>query len=410
MRIALLGPSADDIGGLASRVFATILGLAAAGHDIEVFVEGRGAVPAAIAAKTGIRMRSFGNGWEFDRWYSRTNTAKLITGTGARVLAQRSLVAALCERHLREPFDVVYRLSTIELFTLGSALARLPPLVVHPGTHAAGELRWHWRERHLALQQEPRSRFGVQSGFLATRAAIQLRDLPRASAVIALSQHFAAELERDYRIRPERLHVVPNPIDLNRFKPEPATSGPSEEPVRVLFVAHMSVRKGVEQIVALTHRLGDLAGRLMIECVGGARLFSDYRHLLRDLNPLVASYRGGLSRDGTTAVYQGAGFALQPSWYEPFGNSVGEALASGIPVITSREVGASEGIDPRVARTHESGDLAMLELHVRALLTEVEAGAGPALAALARTEAQRRFSIETVTDGIIDALAWAAER
>ena len=410
VRIALLGPRPLDIGGLPYRVLNTILGLAEAGHEVEVFAEGHDLVPDSIDDAASVRIHSFGRAWEYDQWYSRNDTTKLLTGTAARVLAQRDLVKGLLQRHRDRPFDVVYRLSLIELFSLGPALKALPPLVLHPGTHAAGELRWHWRERRLALGAENPVRFASAHAYLAARALIQRHDLPRARAVVALSDHFAAELRRDYRISADRLHVVPNPINLDRFRPGPPDAVDPGQTIRALFVAAMAVRKGVEQIVALSHRLGDLAGQLTIECVGGARLFSDYRHLLRDLNPAVAFYRGYLSPVETAEAYRKAHFALQPSRYEPFGNSVGEALSSGLPVVASREVGASERLDPRVARLHDGGDLGGLERRVRALLTDLRSGQGAELSALARVEAERRFSIDAVTAAIVQVLELAARR
>jgi glycosyltransferase involved in cell wall biosynthesis len=38
---------------------------------------------------------------------------------------------------------------------------------------------------------------------------------------VAPSAVFARDLESDYRIDPSRVHVVPNPVDLDRFSPDP---------------------------------------------------------------------------------------------------------------------------------------------------------------------------------------------
>src|SRR5262249_29245330 len=160
-------------------------------------------------------------------------------------------------------------------------------------------------------------------------------------------------LAQDYGFPRTQISVIPNPIDIDRFTPPKRM--PAPDPVRLLFVARMSVRKGVEQIVELSHRLSDLAGVVQIDCLGDSPLSSDYPALLEELNPKVARRLGHLPSDQLPDMYRAAHACLQPSWYEPFAFTVGEALASGLPVVVSEEVGAGEGVDGRVCRRHPAG-------------------------------------------------------
>jgi glycosyltransferase involved in cell wall biosynthesis len=162
----------------------------------------------------------------------------------------------------------------------------------------------------------------------------------------------------------------------------------------------MSVRKGVEMVVGLSHRLSDLAGRVRIRVVGDRTVWSDYRCLLEDLNPHIAVYQGGVPPEGLPDVYRAAHGLIQPSHYEPFGLTVAEALASGLPVVASDEVGASEGVDPRCCRTFPAGDLPAFEAAVRQLVDQIAGGAGAELRTLAREEAERLFSPETVVESL----------
>jgi glycosyltransferase involved in cell wall biosynthesis len=163
----------------------------------------------------------------------------------------------------------------------------------------------------------------------------------------------------------------------------------------------MSVRKGVELVVALTHRLDDLAGRVEIICIGGHSLFSDYRGLLENLNPRTGSYVGELASSEVPGMYQGAHGVIQPSWYEPFGNTVAEALATGLPVVVSNEVGAGENAPPSVCRTHPIGDLDAMERAVRGLIADLEAGGGTKFAVTARQYAAARFGRDNYADTML---------
>jgi glycosyltransferase involved in cell wall biosynthesis len=170
------------------------------------------------------------------------------------------------------------------------------------------------------------------------------------------------------------------------------------------------VRKGLEQIVALSHRLRDLAGRVRIDCLGGASLFSNYSALLGDLEPSVARSIGQVAPTELPALYRASHGVLQPSWYEPYALTVGEALASGLPVIVSDEVGAGEGVDPRVCRRHAAGDTDALEREVRRLVDEVERGWSPELRGVARRHAEDHLSRATFARDLVEVLGEVGAR
>jgi glycosyltransferase involved in cell wall biosynthesis len=366
-------------------------GLADSGADVEVFIASpRTEFLEQLAERPNVRISAFSTRWRWDRWYSSTRSTALVSGTAARVHLGARVADRLAERHAVRPFDVVYRLSQIELLALRPLRRRLPPIVLHPEVHAHGELRHHWRERALALRGESSAFYALNHAYLAYRSLVQRRDVAQVALMVAPSRRFADLLAADYGYPRERIRVLPNVIDLERFTP--AADTPAPAPVRLLYASRMSVRKGVEQVVELSHRIRDLAGQVMIECVGGASLFSNYVTLLDDLHPAVARYIGPSPYSALPDLYRLAHGCLQPSLYEPFANTVGEALASGLPVVVSDEVGAGEGVDPRICRRHAAGDVAALEREVRGLVAEVRDGWDPELRALARRHAEEHLS------------------
>ena len=158
----------------------------------------------------------------------------------------------------------------------------------------------------------------------------------------------------------------------------------------------------MELVVALSHRLNDLAGSVRLRVVGDKALFSDYRSLLGGLNPGVATYDGRRSSLELAALYRTSDMLLQPSHYEPFALTVGEALASGLPVVASDQVGATEGVDRRACRVFVSGDLDAFEAAVRGLIDDLRAGGRIGLSGVARAEAERLFAPGPIAQQLVD--------
>src|SRR5262249_52563567 len=161
--------------------------------------------------------------------------------------------------------------------------------------------------------------------------ALQPRELARADLVLGLSERFNHLVRADYGVPADKLHVVRTPVDLERFAPNGVL--PGKRPRTLLFVSRISARKGVEEIVALSHRLADVAGPVRLVVVGGAPQWWDYRAHLAGLNPDVAEYLGALPSQDLPALMHSAAMLLVPSRYEPGSIVTAEALACGLPVV-----------------------------------------------------------------------------
>lgn len=141
--------------------------------------------------------------------------------------------------------------------------------------------------------------------------------------------------------------------------------------------------------------------------VGGPGLWSDYRKLLKDLPP-GAEYVERVPPAEIPAELARTSVLLQASRYEPFALTVAEALAAGVPVVATTEVGAVEAVDRRVAAALAPGDVQGLLRSVRSMLDQMQSEPAP-LEELARAEAERLFSPEVVCDAVAQALLGLVE-
>ena len=373
------------------------------GVEVDVYLATDAATPPpALEPGPGLRLVVRRSGWRWGRWYSRTKATALFTGLAVRAVGTVLLTLRLVIEHRRRPYDAVYQLSQTELFLLGRLRRLLPPIVVHPCVHAAGELRWHRLESDYARRSERRSIHLVMRGLLALRTKIQPRELARADLVLGLSQRFNALVHQDYGVPIEKLAVVRTPVDLERF----TAAGPEDKatPRTVLFISRISVRKGVEEIVELSRRLADLTGSVRLLVIGGASLWSDYTAHLAGLNPGVATYVGGVSSQDLPALLRSAAMLVVPSRYEPGSIATVEALACGLPVVLSDEIGAGEVICGPHVRFHRAGDVDGLEAAVREMLDATRNGE-PELRATARANAEAEFSPEGIVTRLIETIS-----
>jgi glycosyltransferase involved in cell wall biosynthesis len=372
------------------------------GVEVDLYTPRYAFEPSPIEPTSGLRIFERRSGWRWGRWYSRTKIGAMFTGTASRSISHLILNVKLLREHRRRPYDAVYQLSTSELFLIGRARRWAPPIVVHPCTHAAGELRWHRAEASYALQVERRSAHMLAREWLGLRSRLQPRELARADRVLGLSERFNELLRQDYGVSRDKLGVVRTPVDLKRF----ASVGPVEPAGKrtLLFISRISTRKGVEEVIQLSHRLDDLADSVRLVVIGGPTQWSDYTGHLRRLNPRVAEYVGHLPSEQLPALMRSAAMLLVPSQYEPGSIATAEALACGLPVVLSTEVGNAEAVQGAHVATHPPGDTDALERAVRDMLARLDQDEA-ALRAGARANAEAVFAPDVVVGELVELLA-----
>jgi glycosyltransferase involved in cell wall biosynthesis len=411
LRVAWTGPVGDVRGGGAAPLGGLLLqGLLDQGAEVDIYTPDRPEqVPEAFREHPRVEVVSVENPWQWNRWYSKKRVVAFASSSLARSAVHGLLGLRMVQRHRRRPYACIFQFSQTELFTMGWLKRALPPIVVHPCTTAAGELRWHRREESYARKHETWLHHRFVRSFLTFRARVQRRELRKPTLIVGPSEVFNRHMCADYGIDPACTRVLRHPLNLDRF-PERERPARPEQRVVLLYAARLSTRKGLELITELSNRLADDAEHVQIMVVGGPSMWSDYSPHLRDLNPAVANYAGSLGSDAMPALYQMVGAVLIPSHYEPGSLVAGEALASGLPIVASDEVGPAEVLDPDCCRVFPSGDIDAFEAAVRKLVAELREGAAPRIGAIARREAATVLSPERLGGVLYSILIEASGR
>lgn len=172
----------------------------------------------------------------------------------------------------------------------------------------------------------------------------------RLRLVLAISRQGKDEIVRHYGVPGDRVRVLYNGVDRERFHPGLRADhresvrrelGIDREEPAALFVGTGFERKGLgEAIRSLPHC--DL--KLI---VAGKDRPAPYETLARHLGVERKVVFTG-PRPDVERLYGGADVFVLPSWYEPFGNVFLEALASGLPIVTTNEVGGAEAVEEGV--------------------------------------------------------------
>ncbi|HZO86499.1 MAG TPA: glycosyltransferase family 4 protein [Verrucomicrobiae bacterium] len=157
----------------------------------------------------------------------------------------------------------------------------------------------------------------------------------RTGWIIANSRRGKDEIIRHYQFPADRIEVIYNGVDLNRFQP-PRTKKKRDE-VRLLFVGSGFERKGLLYAICA---LAKLPPRYKLNVIGSGDI-RKFSRLAADMGLGDRVRFAGHDLD-MPAEYARADLLVHPAIYEPFANVCLEALASGVPVVTSRINGASE--------------------------------------------------------------------
>ncbi|MGE3957917.1 MAG: glycosyltransferase family 4 protein [Vicinamibacterales bacterium] len=316
-------PASPGHGGLGHHSEQVLQALVGAGLDP---VEAFGPAPADRARFPGVDFTApptFMPGW-----YRRYTPYRYDTGryqfTGDRRFG-RWLGAQLTAR----PFTHGYLLTQVAEETLRLARVRGARSILDSPTG-------HIRHYQQMLERESRRWVGwPYIGHPNARMVNRVEAEYQLADRIRVSSRWSLATLVDGGIDPRKVFVAPQQVDITRFAPPSARPAPSG-PLRIAFVGSFSLAKGFPYLLEAVRRVGPQ--HVVVEMVGATGDLWSRRLFARLADGLHVVHAPGHPLE----ALRRADLFVFPTLHDGFGLAVAEALACGLPVITTDCCGAAE--------------------------------------------------------------------
>ena len=203
-----------------------------------------------------------------------------------------------------------------------------------------------------------------------THRLAMTRVLDHAGAVLIGCRSFADEVTTRLGTAPTRFTIVPGAVDTARFTP--ALSPPSDDPPVMLYHGRVDARKGVLDLLDATRQLRDwgVRFRLLISGIGPTFDEAAAEIAAQELSEQVGM-TGYVDYEDVPWVYRRAHVFVSPTYAEGFSNTILEAMASRLAIVSCRSVGVVDCIrDGENGLLTEPGDRAALAEALRRVLQD----------------------------------------
>lgn len=250
-----------------------------------------------------------------------------------RISRERGFAEAARACWQREKFDIVQsheRIEGCDIFRAGDGVHRV----------------WlEQRARIVSPLQRFATRFSPYHHYVM-QAEEQMFRSDSLKKIICNSEMVKRDIIRCFQVPEEKFAVIYNAIDSQRFQPATeATRHATRKQLNIpadactlIYVGSGFERKGLR---AAIEALANSDRYLIV--VGQDKQLSRYQQLANQLNCLDRIRFVGVQQD-VISFYHAADALILPTLYDPFPNVVLEAMACGLPVITSFGCGGAEFI------------------------------------------------------------------
>jgi len=232
----------------------------------------------------------------------------------------------------------------------------------------------------------------------------------RSDALIAVSKYTVDELTDLYGIEEEKIHVIYNGVDINKFKPRPNRTelrreiGLEQKKKTVLFVGRLYHRKGLETLLRsippVLQQFSDVT--FAISGTGFKKKEESLRDLAKELDiEDYVSFLGYVPDEKLPDLYAASDMFVLPAIYENFPFAILEAQATALPVISTNVGGIPEFlVDNENGFLIDPGDQEQLTQRVLALLQNPKLA--KEMGNRGRSLIEEKFAWRLITGQVID--------
>ncbi|GGE22025.1 glycosyl transferase [Polymorphobacter glacialis] len=327
------------ISGMSIYALNLLQQLAAAGYDLTMVsqyrgdalgtrIYGGGPPPPVPGVKViGLEQRGEQDGGDFERDIAE-------------------LVETIVAEHRREPFDILhaqYGYPTGWAVLLASQRLGVPNLVSIQGGDG------HW-----------------VGSCCETHRLAMVRVLDHAGALLIGGHSFAEEVRNRLGTPLDRFTIVPGAVDTDRFTPAGLTAN---GPAKILYHGRVDRRKGVlDFLKSLTAVAGDWQATVS----GIGPDLADAQMLAEQLGlGERVTFSGYADYADVPQIYRAHHIFASPTYAEGFSNTILEAMASGLAVLSCRSVGVVDCLrDGDNGVLTEAGDVAGQARALTALIND----------------------------------------
>ena len=199
------------------------------------------------------------------------------------------------------------------------------------------------RDRRLALEAAATWKERLSINRWHSFLRMQKKVAPQLNRIVCPSNQSKADVIEELKVNEENVNVVLNGIDLDSFTRDERVE---QKPYRIITTASADVPlKGLKFLIeAMTEIIEEIPeAHLMV--LGRAKEKGDIAKQISRLNlEEKISFRSGLSQSEVVSLYSSSHICVIPSLYEGFGFGAGEAMACGLPLISTQSGGLKEVI------------------------------------------------------------------
>ena len=170
---------------------------------------------------------------------------------------------------------------------------------------------------------------------------MQKRVAPKLKKIICVSKPSKEDVIEEFHVDPNRIEVILNGIDINTFN---LSSFDKREENKIITTASADIPlKGLKYLVKALPKILRSFPKTTLNVIGKPPSNSEVSKLIEELKLSdVITFRSGISEKEIVDLYHSSELAVIPSLYEGFGFGAGEAMACGIPLISTHSGGLEE--------------------------------------------------------------------